>query len=367
MNTPDTSQAQRWAAVQAKDKQLDGEFVYAVKTTGIYCRPSCPARPARRENVEFFETTTQAAAAGYRACLRCKPDGPSQTHERHELVLKACKAIEQSPSGLSLDELSIQAGLSLHHFHRIFKAITGLTPKQYHKAVQGQRLAQALKDAPSVTEAIYDAGFNSSGRFYESASATLGMMPSSYQKGGAGEQIRYAIEPCSLGRMLVAATQRGVCTIEFADADGVLVDRLRARFPKARFEASDAPFKAWIGQILAYLDQPSGLLDLPLDVQGTVFQRRVWQALQDIPQGQTVSYTELAQRLGQPKAARAVASACANNQIAVAIPCHRVVRANGDLAGYRWGVERKAELLRREGELTADQRFAAGVIFHDAS
>lgn len=350
MNTPDTSSSQRWAAVQAKDKASDGEFVFAVKTTGIYCRPSCPARPAKRENVAFFDTTVQAAAAGYRACLRCKPDGISQELERRERVLQACKAIEQSPSGLSLDELSAQAGLSPHHFHRIFKSIMGLTPKQYHKAVQGQRLAQALKAAPSVTEAIYDAGFNSSGRFYEKASATLGMKPSSYQKGGAGERIRHAIEPCSLGLVLVAATPRGVCAIEFADSGEELMDRLKARFPQARFEASDEPFRAWIAQILAHLDQPGAALDLPMDVQGTVFQRRVWQALQSIPPGQTLSYTELAQRLGQPSAVRAVASACANNRIAVAIPCHRVVRANGDLAGYRWGVERKAELLRREGE-----------------
>jgi len=350
MNTPDTTSSQRWAAVQAKDKASDGEFVFAVKTTGIYCSPSCPARPAKRENVEFFDTTVQAAAAGYRACLRCKPDGLSQEIERRERVLQACKAIEQSPSGLSLDELSAQAGLSPHHFHRIFKSITGLTPKQYHKAVQGQRLAQSLKDAPSVTEAMYDAGFNSSGRFYEQASATLGMLPSHYQKGGAGERIRHAIEPCSLGLVLVAATPRGVCAIEFADRGEDLMDRLRARFPQAHFEPGDALFKTWIGQVLAYLDQPGNALDLPLDVQGTVFQRRVWQALQGIPKGQTVSYTELAQRLGQPGAVRAVASACASNHIAVAIPCHRVVRASGDLAGYRWGVERKAELLRRESE-----------------
>lgn len=350
MNTPDTSTQQRWAAVQAKDKNADGEFVFAVKTTGIYCRPSCPARPAKRDNVEFFDTTVQAAAAGYRACLRCKPDGIPQEIERRERVLQACKAIEQSPSSLSLDDLSAQAGLSPHHFHRIFKSITGLTPKQYHKAVQGQRLARSLKDTSSVTEAIYDAGFNSSGRFYEQASATLGMPPRRYQKGGVGEHIRHAIEPCPLGLMMVAATPRGVCAIEFADSGDVLMDRLRARFPQARFEPGDGPFKAWIAQILAHLTQPGQVLDLPLDVQGTVFQRRVWQALQAIPQGQTVSYTELAQRLGQPGAIRAVASACANNHIALAIPCHRVVRANGDLAGYRWGVERKAELLRRESE-----------------
>lgn len=339
----------RWAAVLAKDKQLDGEFVFAVKTTGIYCRPSCPAKPAKRQNVEFFDTTVLAAGAGYRACKRCKPDGPSQERTRHDLVLQACQAIEQSESGLLLDDLAAKVGLSPHHFHRIFKAGTGLTPKQYHKAVQARRVTLALQGASSVTEALYDAGFSSSGRFYEDASSNLGMSPSSFRQGGAGEQIRHTIEPCSLGMLLVAATPRGVCAIEFADSRDVLLARLQARFSKAVLQAGDDQFKQWVAQILRYLDQPTGALDLPLDVQGTVFQRRVWKALQEIPTGQTLSYTELAQRLGQPTAVRAVASACANNQIAVAIPCHRVVRAGGALAGFRWGLERKAELLRREG------------------
>lgn len=341
---------ERWAAVQAKDPLFDGEFVFAVKTTLIYCRPSCPARPAKRQNVEFFDTTLLAAAAGYRACKRCKPDGLSQEHERRERVLRACKSIEGGESALSLNELSAQAGMSPHHFHRIFKAVTGLTPKQYEKALQAQRLASALKGSASVTDAIYEAGFNSSGRFYEAARVTLGMSPSLFRMGGEGETIRHAIEPCSLGTLLVAATARGVCAIEFADDETTLMARLRERFPKARLQAGDEQFRQWVTRILAFLAQPTGWLDLPLDVQGTVFQQRVWQALRDIPVGQTVSYTELAQRLGKPSAARAVASACANNHIAVAIPCHRVVRSNGDLAGFRWGLERKAELLRREGE-----------------
>lgn len=339
----------RWAAVLAKDQKLDGEFVFAVKTTGIYCRPSCPARPAKRQNVEFFDTTVQAASAGYRACKRCKPDGMSQALARQELVLQACQAIEQSESGLSLDDLATEVGLSPHHFHRIFKAATGLTPKQYQKAVQAKRVTTALKDASSVTDALYDAGFSSSGRFYEDAGANLGMSPSSFRQGGAGERIRHTIEPCSLGLMLVAATQRGICAIEFADTEAALLERLQTRFANAMLEAGDPPFKEWVAQILHYLDHPTGSLDLPLDVQGTVFQRRVWKALQDIPCGQTLSYTELADRLGQPTAVRAVASACANNDIAVAIPCHRVVRTGGALAGYRWGLARKAELLRREG------------------
>jgi AraC family transcriptional regulator, regulatory protein of adaptative response / methylated-DNA-[protein]-cysteine methyltransferase len=340
---------ERWAAVLAKDKQLDGEFVFAVKTTGIYCRPSCPARPAKRQNVEFFDTTVEAASAGYRACKRCKPDGLSQELARHELVLQACQAMEQSESGLLLDELAAKVGMSPHHFHRIFKAATGLTPLQYQKAVQAKRVTAALEDASSVTAALYDAGFSSSGRFYEDAGAKLGMSPSSFRQGGVGERIRHTIEPCSMGVMLVAATQRGVCAIEFADTEQALLERLQARFPKAELQAGDPQFKQWVAQISRYLDQPTAALDLPLDVQGTVFQRRVWKALQDIPCGQTVSYTELAQRLDQPSAVRAVASACANNNIAVLIPCHRVVRTGGALAGYRWGLARKAELLRREG------------------
>jgi AraC family transcriptional regulator of adaptative response/methylated-DNA-[protein]-cysteine methyltransferase len=344
----------RWAAVLAKDAERDGEFVFAVKTTGIYCRPSCPARPAKRENVTFFDTTAQAAQAGYRACKRCKPDGASQDQQRQAVVLQACQAIERridlGETSLSLDDLAAQMGLSPHHFHRIFKASTGLTPRQYHKAVQSRRVAGALQGAPSVTAAIYDAGFSSSGRFYEEAAGNLGMSPSRFRQGAAGERIRYAVEPSPLGMMLVAATQRGVCAIEFADDQAALVAGLKARFPKATFEPGDAPFRQWVGQILAYLDLPKGSLDLPLDVQGTAFQRRVWQALREIPSGQTVSYSELAQRLGQASAVRAVASACANNAIAVAIPCHRVVRTGGALAGYRWGVARKAELLRRESD-----------------
>lgn len=340
---------ERWAAVQAKDPRLDGEFVFAVKTTGIYCRPSCPARPARRHNVEFFDTTVEAARAGYRACKRCKPDGVSQALVRQELVLQACQAIERSESGLSLDDLAAKVGLSPHHFHRIFKASAGLTPKQYQKAVQARRVSSALAGSASVTQAIYEAGFSSSGRFYEDAGANLGMAPSSFRQGGVGEKIRHTIEPCTLGMMLVAATQRGVCAIEFADTEDALLTSLQARFPKAELQAGDAQFKQWVARILRHLDQPSRPLDLPLDVRGTAFQRRVWQALQEIPCGQTVSYTELAQRLGQPMAVRAVASACASNQIAVLIPCHRVVRRGGALAGYRWGLARKAELLRREG------------------
>lgn len=337
-----------WQAVLDRDLRADGRFVYAVKTTGVYCRPSCPSRAAKRENVEFFATNELAAAAGYRPCKRCRPDQASQQQRRNALVILACQAIEQNTSALSLRQLAQQAGISPHHFHRIFKSTTGLTPKAYFKSVQAKRMASSLRSAGSVTEAIYEAGFSSAGRFYEDAGAALGMLPGTYRKGGAGERIRYAIEPCALGSLLVAATCRGVCSIEFGDTAQELVDRLHARFPNAQFEAADAEFRHWVATVLSYLEQPQGVLDLPLDVQGTVFQRRVWQALQAIPAGETASYTEIARRIGQPKACRSVARACATNEVAVAIPCHRVVGAAGDLSGYRWGIERKAELLRRE-------------------
>lgn len=339
---------QRWEAVVRRDKRADGEFVYAVRTTGVYCRPSCPSRTAKRENVEFFDTNELAAAAGYRACKRCKPEALSQEQRRKALVIRACRAIEQSASALLLEQLARQAGLSPHHFHRIFKDVTGLTPKDFYQSVRARRVAASLQSAQSVTEAIYEAGFNSAGRFYEGAGAMLGMSPGAYLKGAAGEHIRYAVEPCALGLVIVAATRKGVCAIEFGEAAPALAGRLRERFPGARFEPADAEFRGWIARVVGYLDQPRGALDLPLDVRGTVFQHRVWRALREIPAGQIASYAEIARRIGQPGAQRAVAHACASNQVAVAIPCHRVVRSDGELAGYRWGVERKAELLRRE-------------------
>lgn len=338
----------RWQAVVRRDPQADGEFVYAVRTTGVYCHPSCPSRAAKQENVAFFDTATLAAAAGYRPCQRCRPDAPSLQQRRHALVRQACEAIEHGPTTPALAQLSRQAGMSPYHFQRIFKAVTGLSPKAYHQALQAKRVTSALQSAPSVTAAIYDAGFNSTGRFYENAPALLGMAPGRYRQGGAGEHIRYAVERCTLGWIVVAATRKGICAIEFGDEPQALADRVRARFPQAAFEPADDAFRRWVARVLRHIEQPRGVLDLPLDVQGTVLQHRVWQALQAIPAGQTVSYGELAERLGQPKAHRAVAHACAVNPVAVAIPCHRAVRADGSLAGYRWGLERKAELLKRE-------------------
>jgi AraC family transcriptional regulator, regulatory protein of adaptative response / methylated-DNA-[protein]-cysteine methyltransferase len=337
----------RWASVLNRDRDADGEFVYAVKTTGVYCRASCPSRTAKRKNVEFFETTFAARSAGYRACKRCHPDGVSHEHAQNTLVAAACETIKRNPH-VTLAALADEARLSAHHFHRVFKQVTGLTPKAYQKSLQTQRVSETLRDATSVTEAIYDAGFNSVSRFYEDASDKLGMAPSRYRSGAVGEEIRYAAEPCALGVIIIAATQRGVCAIEFGDSAHTLVARIRERFPKAALRPADAEFKKWIGQILAYIEQPRGVLDLPLDVQGTVFQQRVWNALKEIPAGSTASYADVANKIGQPRAVRAVAQACASNTLAVAIPCHRVVRADGTLSGYRWGAERKAALLKRE-------------------
>lgn len=347
-NTTPPGAERRWQAVVRRDPRADGEFVYAVRTTGVYCRPSCPSRAAKRQNVEFFESPELAAAAGYRPCKRCRPDALSQQQQRTAWVRQACEAIEHSATAPTLAQLAKQAGVSPYHFQRIFKAATGLTPKAFHRAVRARRMAAALQSAQSVTAAIYDAGFNSAGRFYEDAQAMLGMPPGSYRKGGAGEHIRYAVAPCALGWILVAATRRGICAIEFGESEQMLAERVRARFPQAQFEPADAEFQRWIAQVLRYLEQPRGVLELPLDVQGTVFQHRVWQALRAIPAGQTASYAEIAGRIGHPRAYRAVAHACASNPAAVAIPCHRAVRADGAVSGYRWGIARKAELLRRE-------------------
>jgi AraC family transcriptional regulator, regulatory protein of adaptative response / methylated-DNA-[protein]-cysteine methyltransferase len=342
-----------WQAVLTRDAKLDGEFVYAVRTTGIYCRPSCPSRAAKRENVLFFETTVDAAAAGYRACKRCHPDNASLTHLHHEKMVRACHTMRDSADAVSLETLAAAAGMSPFHFQRLFKKMIGVTPKAYFKTLQSERLTRSLAGSPSVTDAIYDAGFSSSGRFYEDAAETLGMTPTRYRKGGLGESIRYAVAPCALGVLLVAATTRGVCAIEFGDSAHTLIARLRSRFANADLQPADRAFKQWLDKILAHVERPAAdnaALALPLDIQGTAFQRQVWEALRQIPAGKTETYSELAKRIGKPRAVRAVASACANNNIALLIPCHRVVRTGGALAGYRWGIERKAELLKREAK-----------------
>nr|WP_201313132.1 bifunctional DNA-binding transcriptional regulator/O6-methylguanine-DNA methyltransferase Ada [Dyella sp. EPa41] len=345
----------RWEALKKRDPAADGHFVYAVRTTGIYCRPSSSARLPKRENVVFFDTAEAAEAAGYRASRRALGDQTAAAAERATLVAKACRLIETSETPPNLDELAAKAGLSSFHFHRVFKAETGLTPKAYASAFRARRLREGLSALKSsVTDAIYDAGFNSNSRFYEASNQLLGMRARDYRAGGAGAVIRFAVGQCSLGAILVAQSQRGICAILLGEDPDALVRDLQDQFPKAQLIGGDAEFEQLIARVVGFIEAPSVGLNLPLDVRGTAFQERVWQALREIPPGTTVSYTEIAERIGSPKAVRAVAQACGANHIAVAIPCHRVVRRDGDIAGYRWGVDRKRELLRRETEFESE-------------
>jgi len=340
----------RWQAVLAREPAADGRFFYAVKTTGIYCRPSCPARTAKPENVQFHLTREEAESAGFRPCLRCKPDQLSLHKQHADKVTEICRLLETAETEPSLAELAAIAGLSSFHFHRIFKAITGLTPKAYAAAQRNNRIRKQLTKSQSVTAAIYDAGYNANSRFYEQSPQLLGMTPSDYRTGGANSRIRFALGECSLGSILVAASEIGICSIALGDDPEYLIRELQDRFPKTELIGGDSEFEQWVAKVVGFVEAPAIGLDLPLDMRGTTFQQRVWQALRQIPVGEKVSYTEIAQRIGAPKAVRAVAGACAANTLAVAIPCHRVVRSDGSLSGYRWGVECKAELLRRENQ-----------------
>jgi len=338
----------RWQAVLARDHTADGHFYYSVKSTGVYCRPSCPARTAKRENVQFHRDREEAELAGFRPCRRCKPDQIS-LHEQHtQKVTEICRLLETAECEPNLGELAAIAGLSTFHFHRIFKAITGLTPKAYATAQRNHRVRNQLTKSQSVTAAIYDAGYNSGSRFYEQSPQLLGMTPSDYRSGGSNSRIRFALGECSLGSILVAASDIGICAIALGDDPNLLARELQDRFPQAELVGGDSEFEQWIAKVIGFVEVPAIGLDLPLDMRGTAFQQRVWQALRQIPVGEKVSYTDIAHRIGAPKAVRAVAGACAANTLAVAIPCHRVVRTDGNLSGYRWGVERKAKLLLRE-------------------
>jgi AraC family transcriptional regulator, regulatory protein of adaptative response / methylated-DNA-[protein]-cysteine methyltransferase len=338
----------RWARIVARDRTADGHLWYSVLTTGVYCRPSCPSRSANPENVQLHDTVEEARATGFRPCKRCRPDGLSVDAENVAIVARACRLIEQSEEEPSLTDLAEAVGRSPSYFHRRFKAITGLTPKGYAAAHRAAKVREGLASGNSVTEAIYDAGFNSSGRFYEKSTGMLGMTPSQYRAGGANEEIRFAVGETSLGAILVASSKKGVTSILLGDDPNELVHELQDRFPKARLIGADRNYEALVARVVGFIEAPRLGLDLPLDVRGTAFQRRVWQALQGVPIGQTVSYTEIARRIGSPNAMRAVAGACAANHLAVAIPCHRVVRNDGSLSGYAWGVERKQALLTRE-------------------
>ena len=343
----------RWAAVVARDPQADEQFFYSVRTTGVYCRPSCAARLARRENVAFHRSTVAATAAGFRPCKRCQPDQPPRAVRHAALVAEACRLIESAEQTPDLTALAASAGLSPFHFHRIFKGITGVTPKAYADARRAERVRCGLEAGNSVTQVVYASGFNSNGRFYDAAPRTLGMQPARFRAGGQGETIRFAMGQCTLGALLVAATARGICTIELGDDPAQLLRDFETRFSAATLEGGDDEFEQWVAQVVGFVERPALGLDLPLDLRGTAFQARVWQALCAIPAGRTASYADIAVRIGAPRSMRAVAQACAANPVAVAIPCHRVVRHDGALSGYRWGVERKRALLERETQRDA--------------
>ncbi|WGD56712.1 bifunctional DNA-binding transcriptional regulator/O6-methylguanine-DNA methyltransferase Ada [Bradyrhizobium sp. CB1650] len=338
----------RWARVLARDKTADGQFWYSVSTTGVYCRPSCPSRTANPKNVQMHDSLEAAKATGFRPCRRCKPDGPSADTANAKLIAKACRLIERSEEEPSLEDLAQAFGLSPSYFHRLFRAATGLTPKDYAVAFRAKKVREGLASGSSVTEAIYDAGFNSSGRFYAKSTGMLGMTPSRYRAGGLNEEIKFAVGQTRLGAIVVASSEKGVAAILLGDDADELVRDLQDRFPKARLTGADPHYEAMIAHVIGLVEAPELGLGLPLDVRGTAFQQRVWQALQAIPVGATASYAEIARRIGAPKAIRAVAGACAANNLAVAIPCHRVVRNDGATSGYAWGVERKRALLERE-------------------
>jgi AraC family transcriptional regulator of adaptative response/methylated-DNA-[protein]-cysteine methyltransferase len=336
----------RWQALLDRDPTAN--FFYSVETTGVYCRPSCAARLAKPENVGFHETRDDAERAGFRPCKRCKPDQPSLPEQHRAMIETACRLIESSDEPPLLEDLANRFSLSAYHFHRIFKAITGVTPKQYAVAQRTKRVQEQLSSGgQSVSETIYEAGFNSSGRFYEATDAMLGMTPTDYRKGGNSAEIRFAVGECTLGSILVARSDRGVCAILLGDDPDALAHDLQKRFPKANILGGDTEFERLVATVVGLVERPRDVA-LPLDIQGTAFQQRVWQALRDIPCGSTASYADIATMIGSPKSVRAVAQACAANSLAVAIPCHRVVRTDGGLSGYRWGVERKRTLLERE-------------------
>lgn len=345
---PFHSDAQRWAAVVQRQAAADGMFYFAVRTTGVYCRPSCSARRALRKNVRFFDSTAAAVRAGFRACKRCQPDGAALAQRQAAIVAAACQQIEQAEAMPDLAALAHAAGLSRFHFHRVFTRHTGMTPKAYVTAQRAQRARNQLQASGSVTAAIYDAGFGSNARFYAGSAAALGMTPSRYRGGGHGVAIRFALGECSLGALLVGATDKGICAILLGDDAATLLRDLQDRFPRAQLIGGDAGFERLVAQVARLVEAPAQGLDLPLDLRGTAFQHRVWQALRKIRPGTTLSYSQLARRLGVPGSARAVAGAVAANALAVAIPCHRVIRQDGSLSGYRWGVTRKQALLERE-------------------
>ena len=345
-NPPSTDQDERWRQVLERDRSADGQFVYAVRTTGVYCRPSCPSRRPKRESVEFFSTAADAAKAGFRSCLRCRPD---QSDAQSKWIAECCRFLERDlDRSVSLADLAAHAGISLFHLQRTFKQHLGVTPREYQDALRMRRVKQALTNGSSITDAIYDAGFNSVSRFYEKSDEHFGMSPFTFKRGGSGQAIRFTVFPCLLGTAMIATTDQGVCSVAFGEDEAALERSLRGQFVQAVIVRDDAGLKNHAQAMKGYLDGQRMSFDLPLYIRATAFQERVWRLLTSIPYGETRSYSQIAELLGQPTAARAVATACASNAVAVLIPCHRVVGRNGNLSGYRWGVERKRKLLETE-------------------
>jgi AraC family transcriptional regulator, regulatory protein of adaptative response / methylated-DNA-[protein]-cysteine methyltransferase len=348
-----------WKAVENRDAGADGSFFYGVRTTGVYCRPGCASRRPLRANTAFFETTAAAEAGGFRPCKRCRPNDDSAASRHLAAIKKACALLRTSETMPSLAELADAAGISRFHFHRVFKQIMGTTPRDYARTHRLGQFGQRLAAGQPVAEAIYASGFGSSSRAYEDAPSALGMTPGARRRGGDGETIRFVTVSTPLGWALVAATERGICMTALGDDRDQLASALRQRFPAAEVIAEDGGLRQWADRIVHFITAPERNLDLPLDIRGTAFQARVWRALQKIPLGKTASYSEIAAALGQPKAVRAVAQACAANKLALIVPCHRVIRSDGDLGGYRWGVERKRALLARERAAAAPDEAAA--------
>ncbi|ENK3379866.1 bifunctional DNA-binding transcriptional regulator/O6-methylguanine-DNA methyltransferase Ada [Escherichia albertii] len=348
-NTTRLTDDLRWQSVLARDPSADGEFVFAVRTTGIFCRPSCRAKHALRENVTFYADAGEALAAGFRPCKRCQPDKANAQQHRLDKITRACRLLEQE-TPVTLDALAEQVAMSPFHLHRLFKATTGMTPKAWQQAWRVRRLRESLAKGESVTQAILNAGFPDGSSYYRKADKTLGMTAKQFRHGGEDVDVRYALADCELGRCLVAESERGICAILLGDNDAMLISELQQMFPAADNAPADPTFQQHVREVIASLNHRDTPLMLPLDIRGTAFQQQVWQALCTIPCGETVSYQQLANTIGKPKAVRAVASACAANKLAIVIPCHRVVRGDGALSGYRWGGARKAQLLRREAE-----------------
>ncbi len=345
---PDTDETQ-WQAVLTKDARCDGQFVFAVSSTGIYCRPSCGSRRPRRENVSFFASPENAEQAGFRACRRCHPRDARTVDAQVQMAQEVCRIIEENEGEtISLAALSERLGVSSFHLQRTFKSIMGITPKDYAETWRVKKFKQGVRQGEAVTAAMYDAGFGSSSRLYETASSELGMTPATYGKGGRGAMINYAVVETPLGQLLVAATDKGVCSVKLGDSEAALKADLLEEFPAAKIRQDDKPLRTAVNAIVDHLKSKSPRIDLPLDIQATAFQRQVWEQLRAIPYGETYSYSEVAKAIGQEKAVRAVARACATNPVALVIPCHRVIREDQSLGGYRWGLDRKKKLLERE-------------------